>query len=362
MFTHRFPALKRNALSAATAVTLSVGFAATPASAHESPVAGLTPDSHAPAGVMYDHMHKKGGWMIGYTYSHQNTGGAVKRDGRSVDDHALTMAGYTMKPTGMQMNMHMLHLMYAPSDAFNLMVMPMYMDMPMTMQGLSGGHGGHGRHGGGHGTGGGEMSHGASGLGDTVAAGLFRLYDDGRHHLHAGLGISMPTGSVSRRNGDSTFAHYGMQMGTGTWDAIPSITYTGQMQRWSWGAQALAKLPMQHANRSGYRVGNRFEANAWGAFRLTPWLSASARLNYTAQGAIRGAYDGPVHVASPDDLPGNYGGRVLKVGAGLNAVFRSGPLKGHRIGVEYLTPVAQNLNGYQLEQRAALYANWSIAF
>ncbi|MGU7779121.1 hypothetical protein [Burkholderia sp. PU8-34] len=353
------PALKRHTLSLAAAATLAAAFAATPAAAHDAPDAGPTPDSHAPAGVMYDHMHKQGGWMIGYSFTHNATGGDLKHGGKTVDDHALAMAGYSMKPTGMQMNMHMLHLMYAPSDTFNLMVMPMFMDMPMTMSGLSGGHGGgHG----GHGHGAGEMSHGASGLGDTVVAGLFRLYDDGRHHLHAGLGISMPTGSVSRRNADGTFVHYGMQMGTGTWDAIPSVTYTGQNNRWSWGAQALAQLPMQGANTSGYRVGNRFEANAWGAYRVLPWLSASARLNYTAQGAIQGEYNGPIHRASPDDVTGNYGGRVLKVGVGLNTVFRSGPLKGHRIGVEYLTPVSQSLNGYQLEQRDTVLVNWSTAF
>ncbi len=360
------PALARP-LSAAAALAATL-FAAS-AGAHDAPGAGLTPDSHAPAGVMYDHMHDKGGWMIGYSYVHGRTGGELKNGGRPVDDHALGQAGYQIRPTGMRMDMHMLHLMYAPTSWFNVMLMPMFMDMPMTMNMLpGGGHGGHGasaaRHGGGHDAtqGGGAMSHSASGLGDTVAAGLFRLYDDGRHHLHAGLGLSIPTGSVSRRNGDGTLVHYGMQLGSGTWDAIPSLTYTGRAARWTWGAQLLAQVPMQHANRSGYRLGNRVETNAWGGYRVTPWLSATARLNFSAQGSIKGHYNGPHHHSSPDDHQHNYGGRVLKVGVGLNAVVRSGPLKGHRLGVEYVKPVVQNLNGIQLQQQDTLFVNWSTAF
>ncbi|WP_207001647.1 transporter [Trinickia mobilis] len=367
--------IRRTTISLAAIAALAAALLSSPAHAHDEPGVGLTPDSHAPAGMMYDHMHKKGEWMFGYNFSTSSTGGDVMNGGNAVSDEALAAAGYMMKPTSMRMNMHMLHLMYAPTDWFNVMLMPMYMDMPMTMKmvpGAGGGHGGGGGgHGGGHGPmlaggmggmGGGEMSHSTSGIGDTVAAGLFQLYDDGRHHVHAGLGISIPTGSVSLKNPNGSFVHYGMQLGTGTWDVIPSVTYTGHANRWSWGAQALAQVAMQSRNKSGFRFGNKFEANAWGGYRLTNWLSASARLNYTAQGTIQGAYNGPSHQMSPDDVQSNYGGRVLKAGVGLNAVVGSGPLKGNRVGVEYVKPITQSLNGYQLEQQDALYVNWSMAF
>ena len=29
--------------------------------------------------------------------------------------------------------------------------------------------------------------------------------------------------------------HYGMQLGSGTWDLLPSVTYSGDHRRWSWG-------------------------------------------------------------------------------------------------------------------------------
>lgn len=53
------------------------------------------------------------------------------------------------------------------------------------------------------------------------------------------LGLSAPTGKVDielRRMAkiDGGLIHFGMQLGSGTWDFMPSLTYAGEKSRWSW--------------------------------------------------------------------------------------------------------------------------------
>ena len=90
--------------------------------------------------------------------------------------------------------MHMLDLMYAPTDWLTL-VLPSFVEKEMSMRPLAGApppptdgfndgpisaavlHSGH--------------PHSTGGIGDTEAHGLFRLFDDSSHHLHLGLGLQL---------------------------------------------------------------------------------------------------------------------------------------------------------------------------
>jgi hypothetical protein len=337
--------------------------AAAPSAAMADGSAGPLADGHAPAGVMLDHMHKAGEFMIGYRYMDmRNDGDMLHGTGAASDlevvqngcptDHG---AGCTMKPIEMTMRMHMLDIMYAPTDWVTLMVMPQWMTMEMTMAPLegapaAGGHGGH------------MGSHDTDGLGDTILGGLVKLSAGPGHHLHTGLMFSAPTGSVDEKNADGSFTHYHMQLGSGTWDFLPSLTYSGREGPWSWGAQMSGVIRMEDENESGFRFGNLFQATAWGSYRFTSWLSASVRVLHTQQGIIEGHYNGDHQHHSPPDLQGNYGGRFWDVGFGVNTVVPSGPFKGHRLSAEWLEPVSDDPNGYQLERDGTLYVNWSKAF
>ena len=68
----------------------------------------------APAGVMGDHVHHKGGWMVSYRYMAMHMEGI---DGGDV-------SGYMMRPVEMDMQKHMVGAMAAPHDriTFALMV------------------------------------------------------------------------------------------------------------------------------------------------------------------------------------------------------------------------------------------------
>lgn len=328
---------------------------------------------HAPAGVMFDHMLSKAGdFMIGYRYMYSTQAGDMLHGTSEISDPVIVSNGCEgnpcfLAPSGMNMHMHMLDLMYAPTDWLNLMLMPQFVDMDMTMRRLGGApapsneterelitH--HTLH---------ESETG--GVGDTGLYAMFKLFDTPNHHLHATLGISAPTGDVGIRLRDTHrieagFIHYGMQLGSGTWDFKPSITYTGQMDRWSWGAQLSGTKRLEDKNDSGFAFGDIFQSTAWGSYNLLDWLSASVRGVYTVQGSVRGEFIEPFNPLGPMDYPSSQGGRYWDVGFGVNAVVPSGSLAGNRLGVEWIQPVDDDVNGYQLPRDGALSATWSYAF
>ena len=129
-------------------------------------------------------------------------------------------------PTAMSMQTHMFHAMYAPTDWLTLMVMGMYIEKEMDHITYMGGRGTTRRA---------SFKVKTDGIGDSSFSGLIRLHDDGIHRFHLNAGVSFPTGSNSKTHEILTplgtrpvvRVPYAMQTGSGTWDLLPGITYTG---------------------------------------------------------------------------------------------------------------------------------------
>jgi hypothetical protein len=346
-------------------VSLDSGAFYTRESRHEgSPHAGeAPPHPTVPAGVAMGHMlDRPGDLMLGTRYwlgLHDD--GDVLHGSHLAADAEIAAHGCgpdpcRTVPRDMSVHMAMLELMWAPTRWLNLMVMPSYAVHQMDQRPLAGAtpdvHGAH--------------DHETGGLGDVGVAALVRLLDRETHQLHAGLAVSVPIGSVDeelrRTHRESRgLIHYDMQLGSGTWDLLPSLTLTGSVRRLLWGAQVAGAVRMEHANASGYALGDAVQASAWGGVRLLPWLSATTRWIYTAQGRVRGAYDRPHDDAGPMDFPDSTGGQQLGVGLGLD-LHLPGRFAGHQLGAEWLQPVAQDLSGYQLERLGALAVVWGVRF
>ncbi len=344
------------------------------AAPHATPLA----DQHAPAGVMFDHLHKQGEFMVGVRYAYTSSGGDMlngtsKASDREIIDNGCLPSTCSMTARDMRMNMYMLDIMYAPTNWLTLMVMPMWMSHDMTMRPLRGAmphmahedpmaavdgmemeHEDHGMHMGIH-------SHGTSGFGDTTLGPLIRIFDTGNNEMHTGLMFLAPTGDVDKKTND-VFTHYGMQPGSGTWDFQPSLTYRGRADRFTWGAQALGIVRMEQENESGYRLGDVFQGTGWGSYLFANWISASVRALYTEQGKVEGHYNDTHNHSSPPDLQFNYGGRFWDIGFGVNTVVTSGALTGLRLSAEWLQPVGDDPNGYQLEREGTLWANATMSF
>ncbi|MCX7102845.1 MAG: DUF3570 domain-containing protein, partial [Methylobacter sp.] len=245
---------------------------------------------HAPAGVMYDHMLPQAGdMMVDYRYMYNNQSGNTLHGTSPAIDSEIIANGCGPNPCyirsgSMSMNMHMLDLMYAPTDWLTLMLMPQFVSMSMTMNALDGAPSSSEQ----------EMirhhlqsGHQTGGIGDLGMYGLFKLFDNGIHHIHATAGFNAPTGEVGIKlntNHGITggYIDYGMQLGSGTWDFKPSLTYTGQWQQFSWGAQSSGTLRMENQNQVGYALGDQFQSTAWSSYHLTHWLSASVRGLFTS--------------------------------------------------------------------------------
>ncbi len=326
--------------------------------------------AHPPAGVMFGHMlGKAGDIMIAYNYMYSDWSGGIQSgivdnvSEQTIISKACGSAECTFNPKEMIMHMHMFNFMYAPTDWLNLMVMPQILDMNMEMNPLP--NSGEDE--------GGE--HVSSGLGDTLIVALVKIFDVDTHHLHLGVGVSAPTGSIEATFDDteseeSDLQSYGMQVGSGTWDLKPSLTYNGNSDDWFWGAQITGTKRMQSKNKLGYVLGDEIQGSLWSGYRVQDWFSVSVRNIYKAQGRVRGEFNriipptNPLTEPQPTSLenPSNYGGQFWDIGLGINFTVPRGEFAGHSLSFEWLQPVIHNYNGYQLERDGSLSIRWGYAF
>jgi len=318
------------------------------------------PDSHAPIGVMGDHTHGAGEYMLSYRFMTMAMDGH-RRGTQSLSAEDVFGLGYGVAASDMTMDMHMIGLMHAPTDKLTLMAMINFVEKEMNLT-RKPAHGmGHmGGHHGGHGTGG-SFSHASSGLGDVTLSGMYKIKDAERQRIHLNLGLGLPTAGVEETE-HGMLLPYGMQLGSGTWDLKPGITWLGQCANYSLGAQAMGTIRLEDENDAGYALGDRLNLTAWAARSLNESVSASLRLSYTSSSTIEGHFSSHHSHAAPPFIQGNYGGEYLEGGIGLNFQIRQGALKGHRLAIEGIFPLAQDLNGVGMERDYSIIAGWQFAF
>ncbi|WP_298238619.1 transporter [uncultured Algibacter sp.] len=307
------------------------------------------PDGHAPISVMGDHTHHKGELMFSYRYMTMD----MRQLRQGTDDAATTdaHANYMVAPLDMVMNMHMLGVMYAPSDKITLMVMANYLENDMTLQMRNGN----------------QFKTNTSGLGDVSVNALYSIFNKNRKALHAQVGVSIPTGSIEEKNvlpvsmGNAVQLPYPMQLGTGSFGANLGLTYLGQCDTFSWGHQITGMININD-NDQDYKFGNRYKLNNWIAAKAGNNLSVSVRLEGVIIDEINGSSSllNPMMVTTADTT--NSGGTFVNSGFGLNYLVANGSLKGLRFATEITTPFYQDLNGIQLKQNYNLTFGMQYAF
>lgn len=344
----------------------------------------------APAGVADAHAPGRAGqWMLGYRYLFASQSGAMRHgasgasgagDAAIVHHAGCDAPGCSVRPRAMHMHMHMLDLMVAVTPRLAVMLMPQFMDMSMRLAPLAGGvpsvHAAH-------------DGHQVGGVGDLGVAARYTLYADGARQLAVSLGLSLPTGEADRRLNPVAghdhdpglvrgpdFLHYGMQLGSGTWDLQPSLVYTDGVAAWSWGARLGAVTRAGQRNAAGYALGDRLETSAWLGIDPLPGVTFTLRGLVTWQGKVRGEFDAhreqdldlgttiqvPNAIAGPMDSRDGYGGRYVDLGVGIGVTLPRGWLGGSRVACEWLQPVSEVVNGYQLERDGALAVSWSLMY
>ncbi|QFT77306.1 transporter [Erythrobacter sp. THAF29] len=320
---------------------------------HEGSPSGISALDHAPIGVMGDHRHGQGEWMVSYRFMHMDMAGIqIGTDDVTPDQVATTVPNrffgnpgqpptLRIVPTSMRMDMHMAGLMYGLSDDITLMLMGNYITKEMDHITFQGGMGTMRL---------GEFRTRTADIGDTKLSALIGLTDT----IHLNAGISIPTGTITEEAQILTpmgmeptvRTPYPMQIGSGTWDLEPGITYRDQTERFAWGAQVRGTIRLGD-NDEGYSYGDRAMATVWAQAALAPGVALSGRLQGETIGRVDGmdpAIMGPVQTANPDFQ----GGETLTAFAGVNFAATGGALKGWRLGVEGGLPLVQDLNGPQM--------------
>ncbi len=345
----------KTCLMAGTILSLS-SFNANAQSCHENHA--TSPD--APISIMGDHTHAKGDWMVSYNAKRMHMQGNLQgSDSISPETIVTTISNpnappntLRVVPTQMDMDMHMFGAMYGLSDKLTIMAMTMYMQKEMdhiTFSGMMGT------------TRLGSFTTKSSGWGDTSITGIYNLYKAPKHNVNISLGISAPTGSIKEEDDVLTPLNtrptlrlpYSMQLGSGTWDALPAIIYSGHKDKISWGAQYKATIRLESENSQQYQWGDTHKVTGWGGYKVSNELSINAIASYEKQGKITGSdanITAPVQTANPD----NYGGKTIELGAGFVYAPDIPAIKGFEFGAQLNAPIYQDLNGVQMNR------DWSI--
>ncbi|MCZ6872571.1 MAG: transporter [bacterium] len=290
--------------------------------------------------VLGTHTHFAGEWMFAYKFMFMRMNG--NRDGTDSvsDEEVLDPGGFNFRvtPTDMNMEMHMGMVMYAPSDDLTLMAMLPYTRLSMdhvTRKGV-------------------RFTTKSEGIGDLQVKALYTLYRIGydRHRFLINSGVSFPTGSIDEKDdtpaGPDKQLPYPMQLGSGTFDLLPGISYLGQTENWAWGIDAMSTIRLGENDRD-YTLGNRYHLSAQLDRKLTDWLSSSVKIDGQIWENIDGADPALNPAMVPTADPDRRAGERVDLLFGLTLYVPKGTLKGLRVAVEGGVPIYQSLDGPQLE-------------
>ncbi|MFK8113443.1 MAG: transporter [Rubripirellula sp.] len=322
-------------------------------------------DKHAPAGIMGDHLHERGKWMVEYKYMNMYMEDNAIGETSISDEAAIGPAGGSpgivvdgiqtnagASPTQMTMEMHMMHVMYGATDDVTLYTMLMLPSL--TMDHLRGDANPAGR--------GSEFTTHNSGFGDTNLGALMRLASDEDEDLIFNLGCSVPTGDIYRESTAPTGGAasqplpYPMRLGSGTFNFRPGMTYKKYYDWWSWGAQVQADLPIGR-NYRGYSVGDEFRLNSWTSVLLTDWLSVSWRGEHVFRSSYDGADPAATDLLISTNVESFRGGYWYNAGFGAQAL-----IKDSLLNMEIIPNIHQDVDGIQLETDYAFAMSWSKAW
>jgi hypothetical protein len=312
------------------------------------PIDLMRPDGIAPAGVFGDHTLNTGGRVL-VSYRFNNT----NYDGLMSGPHSVSTSSvfnrFALAPTHATFQTHYFLFEFGPTDDFTLQFILPWVERRMTFVGQQGQ----------------QLATNITDPYDLQFNTMYVLWRGDRQQLHLNLGMRTPNGIFDQQGQvptpNSPVLTYPMRTSDGTWDILPGLTYRGQSDYWTWGAQTLFTKRFGK-NRYDYRLGDEANLNGWISRKLTDSLSASVRLNGQLWGNITGADHRLNTALVPTNRTDLFGGQRLNILFGLNYIVPTGFLEGQRFSVEGGIPVYQNLSGPQLQQRYDIWASWNFIF
>lgn len=322
-------------LSVAVLGTAFTSVAAAEDHAHHIHHAHHQHEAYSPHQVMGAHTHDQDEWMLSYRYMRMEMKD-FKQDDSDISLSDVYSAGYTVAPTKMTTDMHMISAMKGLTEDFTLMAMGSYLKKDMSLRN----------------NGGVTFNTAAEGLGDTKISVIDNLNRYGFNKWSTMLTLSLPTGSTDKEHstpmGANTRLPYPMQLGSGTYDLTPAVTYQCTCNGIDFGAQAHATFRIGDGNE-GYRLGNQFGLKAWVGKYWTEELASGVTLNVLSQSSITGDDDNlnPNMVVTADANNSGFD----KASLTLDIAYKPTTLNGIELVSTYEEPIYQNMNGIQMESK-----------
>lgn len=314
------------------------------------------PDGFAPMGVVGDHTLNSGSRML-FSYRYSAAAYQGNQIGTQTVSDASVAAQFPFVPKNMLLERHLLLLEYAPVD--NLTMLMQFPILQGTIRYQT--------------AGGGIYQDDRTDVGDISTTALYVLRRWNHQQLHLNFGISWPTNLVQTLgnllpdvNGQPRLS-YPIRTGSGSVDLLPGLTYRGQTDVWTWGAQATVTARTGF-NQYDYILGNQFELTPWLSGKLTEQWSLSSRLDWRYWGNIHGADPGLVATMSPTTNPSMQGGNRVDLLFGANYLIPKRCRPGwdqmftNRLGVEAGFPIYQFLDGPQLQNQFVITTGWNLAW
>jgi len=296
-----------------------------------------------PAGISLDHSLRRQDWTFAYHYQRVSYDGL--RDGQqklTTADASAPPYGYSVIPVSQVNEQHTFSVMYAPRNRLNFMLTLPFVQKVLEVddEGM-------------------RQTHRSSGIGDAKLMFLVPFIRKGDEKTHLNFGMSFPTGSIEQTDSMGQRLPYAMQLGSGTWDALWGLTYTGRHRAFAWGGQfdGLYRLA---TNSIGYRLGTVYKASAWASASWTEYASASVRLGWTRTGNAHNVDPELDKSVNPMNDNMRQSGTVLDIGPGVNLML---PFFGRQLlAFEVTWPIFEDLDGPQLAKEITFSAGWQWVF
>ena len=219
----------------------------------------------------------------------------------------------------------------------------------------------------------GEFTIDSSGLGDISLSAAYIAWRDDTRILAVDGGFSLPTGSIDElgntpRTPGLDQLPYTMQLGSGTVDFQPGVTFAGAAGNIEYGARLQGTVRMGRNDRD-YSLSHRAVLKSWVTYTGWKYFHPSFKVSGQVWDRIHGQDSelllppgAPVTFPAPVTNPRLFGGEKIALMIGGRIPFSEGYLKGQSIEVEAGLPVYQRLNGPQPGEtwRLAVSWNWSI--
>lgn len=201
-------------------------------------------------------------------------------------------------------------------------------------------------------------------IGDVAASAIYEVYHSGPYRGNISFGAVFPTGK-SRTYADTPFGAnqalpYDQRPGGGTIGITPGASFQAQNEFGSVGAQFRARINLIEGT-TDWTPGDRYEANGWGAYKISDPLSVSGGVRWAMWGRIEGADPqlDPTMDPGNDPVTGLAGGQQADLTIGLNFLMPSGPLEGHRFQLESVYTLHHDYEGVRLGQDWAINLGWT---